>query len=111
MTTRVITLWRVHITSLTMYVAIMCFLIEKIFILKAIKFNFKESYEKQNFNLVVISFLVSLISYKITIRVRSSIYGTSPSLPVLTARSRSVCVSSLSVKIYILNSKGNTKIC
>ena len=37
MTTRVITLWREHVTSLTMPVSIMRFLIKIMFILKAIK--------------------------------------------------------------------------
>ena len=37
MTTREITLWRVHVTSLTMFVSTMRFLIEIMFILKAIK--------------------------------------------------------------------------
>ena len=55
MTTRVITLWRVHVTSLTTSVSTMRFLTEILFILKAIKFHFKGSYEKQNLTLVVIS--------------------------------------------------------
>ena len=71
MTTRVITLWRVDVTSLTMSVSTMCFLAEIMFILKAIKFHFKGSNDKQNLTLVVISYeiyetrrrLVSLISY------------------------------------------------
>ena len=37
MTTRVMTLWRVHVTSLTTSVSKMRFLIEIMFILKAIK--------------------------------------------------------------------------
>ena len=42
------------------------FLTETMFILKVIKFHFKGSYDKQNLNLVV-------ISYKMTMSVRSSI--------------------------------------
>ena len=41
MTTRVITLWRVHVTSLTMSMSAMHFLIEIMFILKAIKSHLK----------------------------------------------------------------------
>ena len=41
MTTRVITLWRVHVTSLTTFMSAMRFLIETMFILKAIKSHFK----------------------------------------------------------------------
>ena len=37
MATRVITLLRVHVTSLTTFVSIMRFLVEKMFMLKAIK--------------------------------------------------------------------------
>ena len=53
MTTRVITLWRVHVTSLTTSVSTMRFLNEIIFVLKAIKSHFKGSYNKQNLTLVV----------------------------------------------------------
>ena len=53
MTTRVITLWLEDVTSLTTSVSTMCFLIEIMFVLKAIKYNFKGSYEKQNLTLVV----------------------------------------------------------
>ena len=81
MTTRVITLWRVHVTSLTTYMSAMHFLIEIMLILKAIKSYFKGSYDKKNLKLMVISYeiyeirrrRVSLISYKMTTRVRSSI--------------------------------------
>ena len=60
MTTRVITLWRVHVTSLTMSmsttsVSTMYFRIEIMFILKATKSHFKGSYDKQNLTLVIIS--------------------------------------------------------
>ena len=55
MTTRVITLWRVHVTSLTS-VSTMPFHIELMFILKALKSRFKGSYDKQNLTLVVISY-------------------------------------------------------
>ena len=55
MNTRVITLLRVHVTSLlTKSMSKMRFLNEIIFILKAIKSQFKGSYDKQNFTLVVI---------------------------------------------------------
>ena len=56
MTTLVITLWRTHVTSLTTSVSTMRFLIEMKLILKAIKFNFKGSYDKQNLTLVGISY-------------------------------------------------------
>ena len=58
MTTRVITLWRVHVqvTSLTTSVSTMRFPIEVVFILKAIKFHSEVSYDKQNLMLVVISY-------------------------------------------------------
>ena len=54
MPTRIITLWRVHITSLTTSVSTMRFLIEIMFVLKAIKSHFKGSYDKQNLTLVLI---------------------------------------------------------
>ena len=56
MTTRVLTLWRVHVTSLTTSVLTMRFLIEIMFILKPIKSHFKGSYNKQNLTLVIISY-------------------------------------------------------
>ena len=43
-------------TSLTMIMSIMHFLIGIMFILKAIKFNFIGSYDKQNLTLMVISY-------------------------------------------------------
>ena len=52
--TCVITLWRIHVVSLTKSMSTMCFYIEIMFILKAIKSNFKGSYDKQNLTLVVI---------------------------------------------------------
>ena len=55
-TTRVITLWRVYVTSLTTSVSTMRFLCEIKFILKAIKSRFKRSCDKQNLTLVVISY-------------------------------------------------------
>ena len=55
MTTRVITLRRVYIKSLTPSVSTMGFLHEIMFILKAIKIHFKRSYDKQNLTLVVVS--------------------------------------------------------
>ena len=54
MTTRVITLWRTYVTSLTTFVSAMQFLIEIIFNLKAIKSHFEGSYDKKNLTLVVI---------------------------------------------------------
>ena len=56
MTTRVITLWRVSVTSLTTSVSTMHFLIEIMFILKAKESHFEGSYAKQNISLVVISY-------------------------------------------------------
>ena len=56
MSTRVITLWRVHVTSLATSVSTMRFLIEVLIILKATQFYFKQSYDKQNLTLVVISY-------------------------------------------------------
>ena len=56
MTTRVITLWRVHVTSLTTSVSTMRFLLEILFILKATKSSFRKSYDKQNLTLMVISY-------------------------------------------------------
>ena len=57
MTTRVITLWRERVTSLTTSVsAAMRFRLEILSILKAIKSNFKGSFDKQNLSLVVISY-------------------------------------------------------
>ena len=56
MTTRVITLWRKRVASLTTSVSTMRFLLEILPILKAIKSNFKRSYDKQNLTLVVISY-------------------------------------------------------
>ena len=54
MITRVMTLWSVHVTSLTTFVSTRHFLIEIMFILKAIKSHFKGSYDKQDLTLVVI---------------------------------------------------------
>ena len=53
MPTRVITLRRVYVTSLTMSVSAMHFLIEVNVILKAIKYYLKGSYNKKNLTLVV----------------------------------------------------------
>ena len=55
MTTRVITLWHVHVASLTTSMSTMRFLIEIMFILKAIKSHCKGSYDHPNLTLVVIS--------------------------------------------------------
>ena len=54
MTTRVITLWHVHVSSLTTSVLIMRFLAEIMFILKVIKSHLKGSYDNQSLRLVVI---------------------------------------------------------
>ena len=56
-TTRIIiiTLWSEHVTSLTSS-STMSFLSEIMFILKAIKSHFKESYDKENLILMVISY-------------------------------------------------------
>ena len=56
MTTRVITLWRVNVTSLTTSVSTIRFVAEIVFVLKAIKSHFRGSYDKQNLTLVVISY-------------------------------------------------------
>ena len=56
MTERVITLWRVHVTSLTTSLSTMCFLIEIKFSLNAMKSLITESYDKQNLILMVISY-------------------------------------------------------
>ena len=60
MTTHVITLWRIPVMSLAMSVSTMCFPIEILVVsfLKVIKSNFKESYDKQNLTLVVISYKI-----------------------------------------------------
>ena len=55
-TTCVITHWHVALISLTTSVSAMCFYIEHMFILKAIKFHFKRSYDNQNFIFMVISY-------------------------------------------------------
>ena len=56
MTTRVITLWRVYVTSLTTSVSTMCILSDVMFIWNAITSHFKRSYDKQNLTLMVISY-------------------------------------------------------
>ena len=53
-TTRVITLWRVDVASLTTSVSAMHRLNETMFILKTIKSHFKGSYDNQDLTLVVI---------------------------------------------------------
>ena len=58
MKTRVITLLLVDVTSLPTSVSTMYFLIKILFILKAIKSNFKWSYDKQDLTLVVISYAI-----------------------------------------------------
>ena len=82
MPTRVLTLWRVHVTSLTTSVSTMHFLIEIMFVLNAIKSRSLGSYDKQNLTPMVILYeiyetrrrLVSYISYEMTTIVRFSIY-------------------------------------
>ena len=82
MTTRVMTLWRAHVTLLTTSVTTMRFLIEITFVLKAIQIHYKVPFDKMNLILVVISYeiyetrrkLVSYTSYEMTTHVRSSIY-------------------------------------
>ena len=54
MATRVITLWRVHVTSLTMSVSTVRLLFERLFILKAITPILKDHMDKQNLTLMVI---------------------------------------------------------
>ena len=56
MTTRVITLWRVHVTSLTTSVSTIRYLAEIMFIFEGDKVPFEVSYDKQNLTLVVISY-------------------------------------------------------
>ena len=81
--TCVITLWHIHVTSLTTFVSTMHFRIEIIFILTALKSSFKGLYDKQNLTLTLISYeiydtlqrLISKISYEMTTHVRSSIWG------------------------------------
>ena len=68
MITRVIILWPIHVTSLTMSVSAVNSLIEILFILKAIKSNFKGSYDKQILTLMFISYEI----YEMTTHVRSS---------------------------------------
>ena len=55
LTTHVITLWRVHVTSLTTSVSTIRFLIEIMVILNAIKLHFKGSFDQPTLTLVVIS--------------------------------------------------------
>ena len=82
MTTRVITLWRMHVTSLTSSISAMHFLTDVMFIVKAMKYHFKESYDKQNLACLFISYeinetsqrLFSLISYEMIMRVKFSNY-------------------------------------
>ena len=69
MTTRVITHWRERVTSMTTSMSTMRFRYEIMFILKAIKSHFKESYDIQNLTLMVISYGI----HEMTTCVRSSI--------------------------------------
>ena len=71
MTTRVITLCRVYVTSLTTSVSTVRSLIEIMFILKVIKSQFSGSYDKQNLTLVVISYEIYENRH-----VRSSVYAS-----------------------------------
>ena len=73
MTTGVITLWCIHVTSLTVSVLTMSFLIEIMFILNVIKSHFKGSYDKQNLTLVAISYeIYETCQCEMTMCVRSS---------------------------------------
>ena len=56
MTILVITLWHVHVTSLTTSMSAVRFHIEIKFILNAIKPRFKGSWDKQNLTLVAVSY-------------------------------------------------------
>ena len=66
MTTGVITLWRIHVMSLTISMSAMHFLTEIMFILKAIKSQCKGSYDKQNLTLVVISYEIYEIRQRLS---------------------------------------------
>ena len=82
MTTRVITLWRVCITSLTTFVSIICFPIELMLIFMILKSRFKRLYNKQNLTLVVIfmKFMkLAEVSYKMDTN-RSDVIGWSRGL-------------------------------
>ena len=74
MTTRIITRWRVDITSLTTSMSTMRFLIEIIFILKAIKSHLKGSYDKQYLHFYTHQRPVILNSFEMTASLRSSVY-------------------------------------
>ena len=69
-TTCVIALWRIYVTSLTKSVSTPQFLIEIMFIFKAIKSYFKGSYDKQNLTLVVTSYEI----YETSLHVRMSCF-------------------------------------
>ena len=56
MTTRVITLWLVIVTSLTMSMSMMCFLAEIMFVLKVIKSHLRGSYDNM-INRILHSFI------------------------------------------------------
>ena len=56
MAARIITLWCVYLTPLTTSVSTMRFLFKIMFILNAITSHFKNTYDKQNLKLVVISY-------------------------------------------------------
>ena len=71
MTARVITLWRIDVTSLTTSMSTVGSLNEIMFILKGIKSQFNRSYDKQNLTLVVISYEI----YETRQSVRFSIYA------------------------------------
>ena len=65
MTTRVITLWRVDVTSLTTSISAMRFLLEILPILKAMKSYFKGSYDIQNLTLVAILYEINETSRRL----------------------------------------------
>ena len=55
MTTCIITVWNIHVTSLTISMSTIHFLIEIMSILKAIKYHVNELYVKKNLPFAVIS--------------------------------------------------------
>ena len=56
MATCIITLWHVQVTSLATSVSTVGFLAEIMIIVKVIKYHLKESYDKQNLTLMVVSY-------------------------------------------------------
>ena len=56
MAIRIITLWRVHVTSVATSASTVRFLIDIMFIFKAIISHFKGSYDKQNLTRMVVAY-------------------------------------------------------